>query len=187
MISIVSLWLPVVVAAVAVFVVSSVIHMVLTYHQSDYAQLPSEQAVREALRGFDIPPGDYHTPFGGSAKAMSDPAFVEKMTRGPVALMTFIKPGPPSMTANLVQWFVFCLAISLFAAYLTSRAVAPGADYLAVFRFAGTTAFAGYGLALIEDSIWYYRKWSTTWKNVFDGLVYALITAGVFGWLWPGG
>ena len=91
------------------------------------------------------------------------------------------------MGKSLVQWFVFCLLVSVFAAYLTSRALGPTADYLAVFRFAGTTAFGGYALALIEDSIWYHRKWSTTWKNVFDGFIYALVTAGVFGWLWPAG
>jgi hypothetical protein len=35
------------------------------------------------------------------------------------------------------------------------------------------------------DSIWFFRHWSTSLKNVFDGLIYALLTGGVYGWLWP--
>lgn len=40
-------------------------------------------------------------------------------------------------------------------------------------------------LALLQNSIWYKRKWSSTLKSMADGLVYALVTAGTFGWLWP--
>jgi hypothetical protein len=34
-------------------------------------------------------------------------------------------------------------------------------------------------------SIWYHRSWGTTLRYTVDGLVYALLTAGIFGWLWP--
>ena len=57
--------------------------------------------------------------------------------------------------------------------------------YLRVFRFAGATAFIGYAVALWQMSIWYRRAWSTTIKATVDGLIYALLTAGTFGWLWP--
>ena len=46
-------------------------------------------------------------------------------------------------------------------------------------------AFACYAIAGWQDSIWFKRSWSTTLKNTFDGLIYALVTAGTFGWLWP--
>ena len=29
------------------------------------------------------------------------------------------------------------------------------------------------------------RRWSTTAKHTIDGLVYSLLTGGIFGWLWP--
>jgi hypothetical protein len=74
--------------------------------------------------------------------------------------------------------------VSIFAAYIAGRALGPGAPYLEVFRFAGSTAFAGYALALAQNSIWYKRNWGATLKSMFDGLVYALLTAGTFGWLW---
>jgi hypothetical protein len=187
MVTIASLWLPILASAIGVFIVSSIIHMVLTYHRSDWAKLPAEDEIMDALRPHNLQPGDYFMPHGEGMKAMSDPAFIEKMTRGPVVMLTVDRNGPPAMGASLVQWFLFCVLISVFVAYLTSRAVGADADYLAVFRFAGTTAFGGYGLALLEESIWYKRKWSTTLKNVFDGFIYALVTAGLFGWLWPAG
>ena len=185
MVPIPSLWLPILLSAVIVFVVSSIIHMFLTYHRTDYRKVPSEGEVMEALRKFAIPPGDYMIPRAESMKAMSSPEFVEKRNKGPVAVITFMKPGPSNMTASLTQWFLFCVVVGLFAAYVTGRALGPGADYRTVFRFAGCTAFAGYALALWQDSIWYKKAWSTTLKNTFDGLVYALMTGGTFGWLWP--
>ena len=83
------------------------------------------------------------------------------------------------------MWFVYSLIVGVFAGYVTGRAVHPGANYLDVFRFVGATSFMGYGLALMQNSIWYWKKWSTTLKSMFDALIYALLTAGVFGWLWP--
>lgn len=185
MISVASLWLPIVLSAVLVFVVSSVIHMLLPYHQNDFDKLPAEDDVMDALRKFNIPPGDYVMPRPADSKERGSPEFIEKMNRGPIAFMTVYPSGPPAMGQSLVLWFVYSIVVSVFAAYLASRAVAPGGDYLAVFRFAGATAFCGYGLALFQNSIWYKRKWSTTFKSVFDALIYALLTAGVFGWLWP--
>lgn len=185
MVPLASLWLPIVVSAVLVFVASSIIHMVLPYHRTDYRKLPAEDQAMEAIGKLGIPPGDYMMPCAGSPQMMKDPAFIEKMKRGPVAIMTVLPVGMPSMGNNLAQWFIFNLAVSAFAAYITGRALAPGEDYLAVFRFAGTTAFAGYSLGQWPDSIWYKRAWSTTLKNTLDGLVYGLLTAGVFGWLWP--
>jgi len=185
MVPLMSLWLPIVVSAVIVFVASSIIHMVLTYHRSDFRKLPSEDEVMAALRRFDIPPGDYIMPCAGSPKEMNEPAFAEKMTKGPVAVLTIMRSGRPSMAPQLAQWFVYCLVVSVFAAYVAGRALAPGADYLAVFRFAGTTAFVGYSLALWQNSIWFKRRWSVTLKATVDGLVYGLLTGGTFGWLWP--
>ena len=60
-----------------------------------------------------------------------------------------------------------------------------GTSYLRVFQIVGTTAFLGYAGALVQQSIWYGRSWSMTIRTMLDGLLYALLTAGVFGWLWP--
>jgi len=185
MVSVMSLWLPILVSAVLVFVGSSVIHMVLRYHNTDYLKLPGEDEAMDALRRLNIPPGDYMMPRPGASGEMRTPEFIAKFNRGPVAMMTIMRPGPMSMGKNLSLWFVHAIVVSLFAGYVASRALGPGAQYLDVFRFAGTTAFMGYSLGVIPFSIWYQRNWMTTFKSVFDGLVYACLTAGAFGWLWP--
>ena len=184
MISIISLWLPILLSAVFVFIASSIVHMVLKYHQSDFKQVPSEDEVMEALRRFNIPPGEYVFPRCNDAKEMKEPAYQEKLDKGPVAFMT-VMDGDFGMGKSLVLWFLYCIVIGVFAAYVASRALGPGAAYMEVFRFAGAAAFGGYALALLQNSIWYKRAWSSTLKSMADGLVYALLTAGTFAWLWP--
>lgn len=183
--SLASLWLPILLSAIAVFVVSSVIHMVTPMHKGDYKKLPNEEAVMDALRPFDIPPGDYVFPCATSARDMGEPTFVERMKKGPVGMVTVMENASPSMGKPLVLWFVYCLVVGVIAAYVTSRAVGSGASYRAVFRFAGVTAFVGYSLALWQNTIWFKRDWVTTFKSNIDGLIFALLTAGIFGWLWP--
>ena len=185
MIPIMSLWLPILLSAVAVFIISSIIHMVLGYHANDFKGLSQEKEIMNDLRKYNIKPGEYHFPRPSSMKEMSTPDFIEKMKQGPVGFMTIMKNEAPGMTKELILWFIYSIIVGICAAYVASRAVDPGDGYLIVFRFAGTTAFIGYSLALIQNSIWYKRSWSATFKSMFDGLVYALTTAGIFGWLWP--
>ena len=186
MVPVMSLWMPILVSAVLVFFVSFLLHMVLTYHRSDHKRVPSEDEVMEALRRFNLPPGDYMLPCGGGPEAMKSPEFQAKWAKGPLVLMTVIKGTPrPTMGKELALWFVFCVVVSVFAAYVAGLALAPGAAYRIVFRFTSVVAFTGYSLAVLQQSIWYKRSWSATWKTVFDGLVYGLATGGVFGWLWP--
>jgi hypothetical protein len=185
MVSLTSLWMPILVAAVLVFVASSVMHMMLTYHRSDFRPLPDEEKILSALRPFRIPPGDYFVPHASSMAAMKDPKFMEKMNAGPVAFMTVSPNGPPTMGASLVQWFAYSLIVGLFAAYIASRTLPSGTDYLRVFQITGAVAFAGYALAHLQNSIWMKRNWGATFKAMIDGLVYALLTGGTFGWLWP--
>ncbi len=185
MVPIMSLWIPILLSAVIVFIVSSIIHMLLPYHRKDFGKVPAEDQVMDALRPFNIPQGEYVIPNAGSHQAMKSPEFIEKVNQGPVAFMTVLPNGMPKMGTSLAQWFVYCAVVSLFAAYVAGRALGPGVEYLQVFRFVGATAFIGYTVASWQNSIWYKRAWSTTAKNTFDGLVYALFTAGTFGWLWP--
>jgi len=185
MVPISALWIPILLSAVIVFVASSIIHMVLGIHNNDYRKLPQEETVLSALRSAGVTPGAaYHFPHC-SHKEMKAPETVEKFKRGPVGLLTVIPSGPPAMGKYLGEWFVYCLVLGVFVAYLTGRTRGVGAPYLEVFRVAGTTAFLGYSLAQLQDSIWKGQTWSVTLKHVFDGLVYALLTAGTFGWLWP--
>jgi hypothetical protein len=185
MVGLATLWLPILLSAVVVFLASSVIHMMTPWHKGEYPGVPDEEGVMNALRPFAIPPGDYMIPQAGSMEAMQSPDFIAKRNQGPVLVMTVLPNGPWAMGKALTSWFVYSVAVSLFAAYLTSHAVPAGASYLEVFRFVGATAFAGYALALWQMRIWYNRALRSTLTSTIDGLLYACLTAGVFGWLWP--
>jgi len=186
MVSIPALWLPIVLSAVIVFVASSILHMALTYHKSDYQKLPGEEKVLAAMREAGVGPGNYAFPHAASNQERASEEWVKKAQQGPVGMANVLPSGPPAMGKYLGTWFVFCLVVSIFVAYLTGRTLAAGTHYLAVFRVAGTSAFLAYGLGQAMDSIWRGQRWSTTFKGMFDGLIYALLTAGTFGWLWPG-
>jgi len=185
MVGLSSLVVPIVVSSVAAFVVSSVIHMVLPYHKSDYQALPSEASTLDALRKIGIPPGEYLFPRPQGMADMKSQAFQDKMAQGPVGMLTVRPPGPMAMGGPLLQWFVFCLVVGVFSAYVAGRVLAPGAHFAAAFRYTGTVAFAAYGVGRIPESVWMWRKWSTTIKHMFDGVLLALATGLVFGWLWP--
>ena len=173
-----ALWLPILLSAVFVFVASSVIHMALPWHKSDYPPVPNEDKLMDAIRPFALPPGDYFMPRAATREDMRSPQFAEKMKKGPVMTFTVMPSGPMSMGRNLGQWFLYTVVMSVLAAYVAGRALPAGAPYLHVFRFAGTAAFLGYAGALWPFSIWFRRAWTTTIKATVDGLIYALLTAG---------
>ena len=185
MVPLMSLLLPIVLSTVLVFIVSSIVHMVLPIHRKDLRKLPNEDKVLEALRAAGVAKGDYMFPSAASMKDASSPDMKAKFERGPVGVMSVFPLGAPQWGKGLVMWFIYSLLISVFAAYLAGRTLAPGTDYLAVFRVVGASSFLAYGVGQLPDSIWRGQSWCTTWKHVADGLVYALVTAGTFGWLWP--
>ena len=185
MITLTSLWLPILLSAALVFLASSVIHMAPLWHKTDYPKLANEAQVLDALRPLRIPAGDYFLPRASGMQEMKSPEFVERMNKGPVAMLTVMPNGPFSMSRNLAQWFVFLIVVGVFVAYVASRTLPVGTTYPRVFQIVGATTFIAYVLALAELSIWYRRSWTLTLKATLDGLIYALLTAGTFGWLWP--
>lgn len=185
MVPILDLWMPILVSAVLVFAVSSVLHMVFKYHNKEYRPLPREAETLAALRAAGLEPGLYHFPHCASMKEMGTPEMLEKMKQGPVGLMTVLPSGPPRMGGYLVKWFLYCVLVGVFVAYIVGHMFGPGMPYRPVFRFAGAVAFMGYALTSLVGSIWKGQPWSATLKETFDGLLYALTTAGAFGWLWP--
>lgn len=175
------LWMPIVLSAVIVFIASSIIWMATPIHKNDYKNPgSSEDAILGVARG--LAPGVYMVPWcHGKEK---DPAAAEKMKAGPWAVLT-VRAGGVSFGSTLGMWFVHLLIVGFFVAYLTANARTWGADYLEVFRIAGTTAFLAYAGFALPMAIWHALPWRQVPGKVFDGLVYALLTAGTFAWLWP--
>jgi len=184
MVSVATLWAPILLSAVLVFVISSVIHMLLGYHAGDFGKVSRQADVLDALRGFSIPPGDYFLPRPDSSAHSRSPEFAAVVAEGPVVMLR-VMPGGMSMGRNLALWFVYTLIVGLLAGYVAGLTLGPGAEYRPVFRITSTVAFVGYALALWQDVIWYSHSATTAAKATFDGLLYALVTGGVFGWLWP--
>jgi hypothetical protein len=177
------LWLPILVSAVLVFVASSLVWNVLAAHKWHIRGLPDEAAFSEALARQAAPPGQYSIPY--SAAGMKDPAFAEKLAKGPVALLVVRKAGLPNMAQFLGSWFLYLLLVSYAVAFVCGQTLPRGTPYLLVFRVAAAVAFAAYSFGQIPNAIWWGRPWKSALKEFADGLLYALLTAGTFGWLWP--
>jgi len=180
-----ALIVPIVVAAVLVHLMSAVIHMVFQWHRTDFKRLPDEDSIRAALRKSLPAPGQYMFPFHTDMKEFKSPEYQKKFEEGPVGMLTVRPAGKYSMGKPLVQWFLACLLVSTFAAYVAGATLPPGTDYLKVFQVAGTVAFAGYGLGALSQSIWMGKSWSSTTKDLLDALIYCGLTGGAMGWRWP--
>ncbi|MBT8081276.1 MAG: hypothetical protein KJO56_02500 [Gammaproteobacteria bacterium] len=179
--TITALWQPIIVTAVIVFMAGAVIWMAMPWHKRDWSKTDDEEAVREALRS--TRPGMYTVPNSTDRAQFDDPKFQEKLTEGPQAFITVIPSEKPQMGGKLLLMFVYNLLVAVLCAYFVSRTMTPESDYMSVFRISGTTAFVAYGMAYVQESIWFGRQWSATVKTFLDALIYALITGGVFGWL----
>ena len=180
MTSLAALWLPILLSSVFVFIVSAINHMLLPTHRSDFKKLPEEDKIRDAVRG--TPPGQYMFPNAESMKDMQSPEMLEKLEVGPVGVMMIRPDGMWSMGPALLKWFVFTLVIGTLCAYLTGHGHAAGA---AVFGFVFPVAVLGYAFAQVHEWMWKGLPGCVMVKFIIDGLVYALVTAGTFAWLWP--
>jgi hypothetical protein len=185
MVSLAQLWLPILASAIGVFIASSLVHMVLKWHNTDYRKLPNEDEVRGALKSSANAPGMYFVPHMMDHKEIAKPENAQKFVEGPIALITIRPPGPPKMGPYLVQWFVLSLLVSVIAGYLASRTVPAGASFLAVCRPTSVVAFMAYGIGSITDGIWWGRPWPTVAKDLIDAAIYAVVTACAFAALWP--
>jgi hypothetical protein len=180
------LWLAILVAAVFVFIVSSVLHMCVPLHKSDFTQLGAEDKVLAAMREHGVKPGEYMFPYCTDMKEMAGPEMKAKHEQGPVGFLTILPNGPCQIGKPLLQWFVLCIVVSAIVAYVAGISIGPGEDRMLVFRHTATAAILAYAMGSVTNSIWKAVAWSTTAKFLFDGLLYGLATGAAFAWLWPG-
>lgn len=185
MVHLTQLWLPILLAAVFVFIASSILHMVIPIHKGDFKKMPGEERILAEMRTAGVQPGLYMFPGSESMKDCGSPEFIEKCKKGPVGFVTVIPSGAPGMGKNLLQWFIYCVGISVLVAFLAAHVVSTGAAGKAVFHVTALAAVLGYAMGVFPESIWKGQKWSITLKFVFDGVVYGVVTGATFMWLWP--
>ena len=130
-----SLLIPIVVCAVAVFIVSMIIHMVMPWHKSDYGNVPNDDAAIAAIQSLKLAPDDYAVPNPRLPGGGKNPNFIANFERGPSFHMTVMNPGKMNMGKYLGTWFLFTLLISAIAGWVTGSIVAPGGNTHAVFHF----------------------------------------------------
>jgi len=179
--TIMTLWQPILVSAVLAFIAGSVIWMAMPWHKNDWRKVADQEAARQALAG--LVPGQYNLPHCPDMNALKDPDMQRKFKEGPLAFITIVPSGLPAMGPKLALMFAYNLLVAVVCAYFVSRTAAPDADYLAIFRISGAVAFVAYGMAYVQESVWFGRPWLATIKTFLDALIYACLIGGAFGWL----
>ena len=179
------LWLPILVAAGFVFVASFLSWMLLPFHKKEWKGVQDESAFFADLRARGIGPGKYMFP-SHEGRDCKDPAFMETWKKGPHGTLT-VWGKQPNMGRNLALVFLFYVVVGVFVAYLAGIVLPAGADYLKVFQVTGVAAILAYVFGQVPDAIWFHRSLGSFVLLVVDGVVYGLLTAGTFAWLWPAG
>jgi hypothetical protein len=179
------LWLPILLSGIVCLVAGALLHMLVPLHKNDWAGLPGEDGVLDAMRKAGVGAGMYMFPWCRDAKLRNTPEFQAKWAAGPTGVVVVMQKGPFSMGPAMVKMVLYHLVVGVLLAYIATRTLDRGTDYLHVFRIIGTVGTMAYGLGSFPQAIWYQFKWSFAVKSLVDGLVFGLLTAGVFGWLWP--
>ena len=178
-----SLWIPIVLSAVLVFVLSAASHMVLPWRKGEWGRITDFAALQAAVK--DLPPGMYAFPAAPSPKEQMTPEWMERWSRGPSGWLTVAPRRPIEMGRNMALSFLVFLGVSFMAAYVGAHALGLHAHYRPVFRLVGTVGTLSFGVGSIFNSIWYHRPWRAYLADAFDAVLFGLVMAGVFGWLWP--
>lgn len=177
--------LPILLSAVAIFFASTVIHVGIKFHNPDYKKLPNEDEVAAAIRRGSPSAGEYVFPHCLEGSQKNSPEMQAKFAAGPIGMMYLRAPGELKIGPFLGKWFAYTVVVVALVAYVAKSTLAPGAPYLKVFQIVGATAWLAFSWQGPADSIWKGKPWVSTTRYFVDGLVYALLAAGVFGWLWP--
>lgn len=177
------LWLPILVSAVVIFILSAVVWMVLPHHKKEWTGADNEAALLDVLRA-GTKPGQYMFPFLDWGE--KDPDAIARYAAGPHGNMT-VWAGPPKMGRNMLCTFIFFFVVLVGVAYIAAIALEPGAEFMKVFQITGATAFLAFTMGGIPHGIWFGRSVHSLVTDFIDATVYALVAAGIFGALWPAG
>jgi hypothetical protein len=178
-----AMWLPIVVSAVFVWIASFLTWMVLPLHKGEWKGVSDEKGFLGALIEMGVQPGNYMFPHAATPERMKDPEFQEMMNRGPTGIMT-VWGGPPKMGLYMLVTLALYMVVSLFVAYVAAHTLAPSDPYLTKFRITGAMAVGIYTLGKLPHDVWFRTPKGSVMRQLLDGVIYGLVTAGTFGWLW---
>jgi hypothetical protein len=182
------LWLPIVVSALLVFVLSAVTHMMVPFRLTEWGHLKTQDAIQASLRG--TAPGLYVFPTPADAKERGKPEAMQKVAEGPSGWLTLVHPGPMSWVRNLGLSLAMNLFVSFGAAYIATLTLGAVPLQLfpherVVFRVISTIGFFAYAAGPIYDAIWFWKPWKSLAMTAVDSLAYGLVMGVTFSMLWP--
>ena len=180
----VSLWLPILLSAVAVWIVSAVVWMALPHHKNDFIALPDEDGFMDDLRKRGIKPGNYVFPDFRKRDSMETDKVKNALQQGPVGHLSLWQP-PLTMGGKMIGTFIVYLVVSALIAYLARVALPTPAPFAKVFQVVATAGVLAYSFSFIPNSIWFGSYKRTIAAGFIDGIVYGLITGAIFAWRWP--
>lgn len=185
MVALTDLWLPILISAIAIFFLSFLMWMVLPHHRKDFGAVPDEDGLMSTLRAQGVKPGLYAIPHCGDPAQMKDEVWMKKRNDGPSGFLNVVPTGAWHMGGALGRWFVLVFAISVVTAYVGTIALPAGAEFMTVYRLTGACLLLAFCSNLFSDCIWKNHPLKMVMMHAFDGVVYALVAGGIFGWLWP--
>lgn len=175
------LWLPVVLATVAVFFASFLSWMILGLHWTDWRKLANEDEMRAAVTDAGIPPGSYMFPYPATKAEAATKEFAAKRAAGVVGMMTVFPPGL-GMGRNLGLTFALFLLVNVTLAYLGTIGLKPGAGFVTVFRFVAMAAILAHLTGLLQYAVWFRVR---VVGYTIESVAYGLVTGLIFAALWP--
>lgn len=182
-VELISLWLPILLTTVMLFFSGFICWMVLPNHKPDWKKLPNETEFLHKMAEWDIPKGNYAYPYAMDKESMEGENAKKAIEQGTFGTIQ-AWGGQPSMGNNLLCQVGFLFVTNFCLAYLATLGVAPGADFMTVFRFVATAAFLTFTAAVVPGAIWFKNRIT---GHIIDGVIQAAIAGAVFAWLWPSG
>lgn len=177
-----SLWLPILVTTIVLFFASFLAWVVLPHHKPDIKRWPDEERLLTFIRESGAAPGDYLFPYIED-KDMKEDWAQARYNEGPWGMVK-IWPGKASMGGNMLKTVLYFFVVSAAVAYAGTLALTPGAPFMDVFQLIAVTAILAHTSGGVLREIWFTRPLRGKLMDFIDGLVYGLITAGLFAWLW---
>lgn len=178
------LWLPILISAAVVWVVSAIVWMALPHHKNDFIALADENSFIDFLRKSGIKPGNYVFPDFRGREAMKSEKTCKALEAGPVGHLS-VWQTPLTMGGKMFGTFIVYLIVNTFIAYLAAVTLPKPAEFARVFQVVGTAGIIAYSFSFIPNMIWFGAYRRTIVAGIIDGIVYGLITGAIFAWRWP--
>jgi hypothetical protein len=176
-----SLWLPIILSAIALFFASFLSWVVSPLHKRDWVKLRNEDEFLKAARDVNLTPGNYMFPAAETAAERNSPEHQQKWEAGPRGVMTVF--AKMNMGQNLALTFLLFLVVSFCIAYLATIAFpSPGAALSDVFRFVSTAGLLAFLPGIVQHSIWFRCRIT---GHLVESVAYAAIIGAIFAGLWP--